>query len=214
MKNSVSTTNSLYINVNGNVLHFNFDYHGFTRYALAWEETEKWLTVWEPVEKACDITFKGTQEEYQEWVQPLVDLYEAQLQSDDYFKQIKQEKLQELLSKANKFEDNKNNDMYFTSSLGFKCNGDRRTKDNLQDLITFFDLQAQEGKLPYRDYDNNVQQVTKENLQTLLVEHVANGNNLYTQKWAYEQQINNAKSIDDLKVININFEMTNYEKNM
>lgn len=115
-----------------------------------------------------------------------------------------------VLAAAANFEDNLNKDMYFTSSLKFKVNGDRRTRDNIQDLITFFDAQQQEGKISYRDYDNKEQKLTKENLQTILVEHVTNGQNLYKQKWEKQQKIQAAQSFDDLKAVSTEFEMSDF----
>lgn len=115
-----------------------------------------------------------------------------------------------VLSKAAKFENSLNKDMYFTSSLRFKVNGDRRTRDNLQDLITFFDAQQQGGKISYRDYDNNEQKLTKENLQKLLEEHMTNGQNLYKQKWEMEKKIAAANSIEELKAISTEFTMTDF----
>ncbi len=125
---------------------------------------------------------------------------------------VREDKLNELDKAASSFEDNLNKDMYFTSSLGFKCNGDRRTKSNLQDLITFFDLQAHNGKVDYRDYDNQVQQLTKQQFQLLLGEHVANGNSLYDQKWKLQEQIKASKSKEALKKIAIDFTMSDFSK--
>lgn len=118
--------------------------------------------------------------------------------------------LAEVEKQAAKFESNLNKEMFFTSSLGFKVNGDRRTKDNLQDLITFFDLQAVEGKINYRDYDNNNQSLTKENLQALLAEHVKNGQALYTAKWQLQNQINEAQDLDALHDITVEFTMSDF----
>lgn len=126
--------------------------------------------------------------------------------------EFKDARLRELSRAAAAFENNLNTEMYFTSSLGFKVNGDRRTKANLQDLITFFDLQANDGTLPYRDYDNKNRNLTKQQLQLLLVEHVANGNNLYEQKWAYQNQVSQAKTKDAVKAIKFTFEMADYSK--
>ena len=120
--------------------------------------------------------------------------------------------LSQVDKETSKFEDNLNKEMYFTSSLGFKVNGDRRTKDNLQDLVTFFDLQAVEGKIQYRDYDNNDQSLTKEQLQTLLVEHVTNGQALYTMKWKMQTQIKEAQDFDSLHAIKIEFPMSDFSK--
>lgn len=36
----------------------------------------------------------------------------------------------------------------------------------------------------YKDYDNELQKLTKDQLQLLLTEHVINGQNLYNQKMA------------------------------
>ena len=120
--------------------------------------------------------------------------------------------LSEVDKQTAKFEDNLNKDMYFTSSLGFKVNGDRRTKDNLQDLVTFFDLQAVEGKIQYRDYDNHDQSLTKEQLQTLLTEHVVNGQSLYTKKWQLQSEIKAAQDFDSLSQIKIEFPMNDFSK--
>lgn len=141
----------------------------------------------------------------------------AQKAKEDYIKsitldQFKQERLQELDQISARFEDNLNKDMYFVSSNGFKCNGDRRTKSNLQDIITFFDLQAQGGKVMYRDYNNVERELTREQVQVLLVEHVANGNALYSQKWALQEKINAAKSKDALKKLKLEFAMSDFSK--
>ena len=120
--------------------------------------------------------------------------------------------LSQVDKETSKFEDNLNKEMYFTSSLGFKVNGDRRTKDNLQDLVTFFDLQAVEGKIQYRDYDNNDQSLTKEQLQTLLTEHVVNGQSLYTKKWQLQSEIKAAQDFDSLSQIKIEFPMNDFSK--
>lgn len=126
--------------------------------------------------------------------------------------EFKNMRLRDLSRQTSAFENNLNTEMYFTSSLGFKVNGDRRTKANLQDLINFFDLQANDGTLPYRDYDNKNRNLTKQQLQLLLVEHVANGNNLYEQKWAYQNQVSQAKTKDAVKAIKFTFEMADYSK--
>lgn len=124
--------------------------------------------------------------------------------------ELKQKKLSEVEQISSIFEENLNKDMYFTSSIGFKCNGDRRTRSNIEDLITFFDLQAQDGKVPYRDYNNKTQLLTKEQLQILLQEHVLNGKGLYDQKWKLQSQITSADTIENLNKIEIKFTMQDF----
>lgn len=103
------------------------------------------------------------------------------------------------------FESNLNKDMFFTSSLGFKVNGDRRTKDNLQDLINYGAETIQ-----YRDYDNINRTLNKSQLNILLMEHIANGNNLYKQKWDLQNQVSIAETFTQLSYINLTFTMADY----
>ena len=117
-------------------------------------------------------------------------------------------KLEELAQVTAKFEDNLNKDMYFTSSLGFKVNGDRRTRSNIEDLIRF----STTFPVQYKDYDNIFQKVTKDHLETMLQEHITNGLNLYQQKFSYESQIDACKSKEEVEAIKIEFEMMDFSK--
>lgn len=125
---------------------------------------------------------------------------------------VKQILLDEVSVKAAEFELNLNPAMYFVSSMNFRCNGDRRTKDNLSDLYTYFDLQAQGGHIMYRDYDNEMRPLTKEQVLTLLTEHVQNGQDLYMQKWSLQQKIADADNMDQLHELKIDFSMKDFTK--
>lgn len=117
-------------------------------------------------------------------------------------------KLEELAQVTAKFEDNLNKDMYFTSSLGFRVNGDRRTRSNIEDLIRF----SKTFPVQYKDYDNIFQKVTKDHLETMLQEHITNGLNLYQQKFSYESQIDACTTIEEVEAIKIKFEMMDFSK--
>lgn len=136
-----------------------------------------------------------------EYTPPVIDIQE-----------LKTAKLAELHAITNKFEENINKDMWFISSLGFKCGGDRREKANFADFIEYFDKYAVDGVISYRAYNNEDEYVTKEQLQLLKAEHVLNGFRLYQQKWAFENLIENARTVEDLDVIKLVFEMTDYTK--
>lgn len=129
------------------------------------------------------------------------------------FEVSKRNKLKELELITAKFEDGINKQLYFTSSLGFRCNGDRRTATNIAGLITAYDLPPNSGALvTYRDYDNGTHQLNKEQLQTLYLEHLDNGNMLYQQKWAMEAQIDAAETLDDLKALDLTFKMQDFSQ--
>lgn len=130
------------------------------------------------------------------------------LTDEDLLQKAKLAKLEELAQVTALFENNLNKDMYFTSSLGFRVNGDRRTRSNIEDLIQF----SLAFPVQYRDYDNRVQEVTQEQLQTMLAEHITNGNNLYNQKWNFEAQINACTTKEEVETIKIEFKMMDFGK--
>ena len=125
--------------------------------------------------------------------------------------EVKTSKLAELETKAAAFENNENKDMFFKSSvIGYLINGDRRTRSNIQDLITYQPTDI----VIYRDYENIERNLTKDELKIMLKEHVMNGQMLYNQKWEFEKQINACTSIDELNKIEISFIMQDFSKNV
>ena len=135
-------------------------------------------------------------------------------------------KLYELAQKAQSFEDNVNKSMYFISSVFVEkevqkddkttetikkhliINGDRRTRSNIQDLITY----QPTDNVIYRDYENIERTLTKDELKIILKEHVVNGQMLYNQKWEYEAKINACTTIEELNAIEIKFTMHDFSK--
>lgn len=133
-------------------------------------------------------------------------------------------KLYELSQKAQEFEQNVNKNMWFISSVFVETevqkddettetvkehlviNGDRRTRSNIQDLITY----QPTDNVIYRDYENVERTLTKDELKIILKEHVVNGQMLYNQKWEYEAKINACTTVDELNKIEINFIMQDF----
>ena len=87
-------------------------------------------------------------------------------------------------------------------------NGDRRTRSNIQDLITY----QPTDNVIYRDYENIERTLTKDELKIILKEHVVNGQMLYNQKWEYEAKINACTTIEELNAIEIKFTMHDFSK--
>lgn len=125
------------------------------------------------------------------------------------FEEVKSDKLSDLASKAQDFENNVNKEMWFKSSVnGYLINGDRRTRSNLEDLITY----STTDTIQLRDYENIERQLTKEQLQVMLKELCINGQLLYEQKWAFEDKINACTTIEELNAIKIKFTMKDFSK--
>lgn len=97
--------------------------------------------------------------------------------------------------------------MYFTSSLGFKVNGDRRTRSNIEDLISML---PDTTTVSYRDFNNEEQKLSRVQLQTILTEHFQNGLDLYQQKWQKQAELQATKTKEDLKAVNLDFTFKDY----
>lgn len=94
-------------------------------------------------------------------------------------------------------------DCHFLSSLGFVVNGDATANRNVDMLIRYFPSESE--TVAFCGYDNNMHDVTKENLETILKEIVANAQYLYQQKWLYREKISGAKTVEELEAIAIMF---------
>lgn len=128
--------------------------------------------------------------------------------------ELRRSKLEQLEQLASQFENNLNKDIYFVSSLGFKCNGDRRSFSNLVGLVNTFDIiaEGEPKQINFMDYNNNVQKLNKTQLETLIKEHSINGQHIYEQKWAYQKAIAAAQSIEALNQITFNFKMKDFKQ--
>ena len=95
--------------------------------------------------------------------------------------------------------------MIIKSSLGFSINADLRSQNNLRGLIAV-------GVEPinFVAADNSVKSLTLEQLNTLLNECAQNGQHLYLLKWQYREQIEQAKTVDELNAIKFNFTMKDF----
>lgn len=125
--------------------------------------------------------------------------------------ELKARKLAELSNITDKFEQNKCSEMYFTSSLGFRVNGDRRSVQNIESLITIGEPTR------FKDYDDNfhpdftvaVPDFSVEKLNILKLEIAKNSENLYQQKFLYEYRIQTATTPEELN-FDMVFEMSDF----
>ena len=117
--------------------------------------------------------------------------------------ELKSDKLAELSAKASSFEQTENKEMYIISSLGYKVNADPKALRNIEVLI---DL----GVTQFRNYDNKNVEVTTDNLKTIKSEIGINSVKLYQQKWAMQDLINKAETIEELNSIEFKFTMMDF----
>lgn len=120
--------------------------------------------------------------------------------------ELKSEKLDALTAITSKFDNQLvNTDMIIKSSLGFSINADLRSQNNLRGLIAV-------GVEPvnFVTADNSVQSLTLKQLNVLLNETAQNGQHLYLLKWQYREQIEQAKTKEDLNAIKFEFTMKDF----
>ena len=89
------------------------------------------------------------------------------------------------------------------SSAGFEIDADETANRNIEGLVLV--LEPCESTL-FRAYDNSFHEVTKEQLETMRKEIVVHSQWLYQAKWAFENQVKSAKTIEALEAIVITAE--------
>ena len=120
--------------------------------------------------------------------------------------ELKAKKLAEISAEAHKYSQYECEDMYLTSSVGYKINADHKSQDNIRGLIGL-GVQCR-----FKDYNNEYHPgTTIEQLQTMLTECYANGAMLYQQKFNYEDMVANAKSREEL-YFDVVFDMADFSK--
>ena len=120
--------------------------------------------------------------------------------------ELKVKKLAEILAEAHKYSQYECEDMYLTSSVGYKINADHKSQDNIRGLIDLGQPCA------FKDFDNVFHENTSiEDLNVMLHECYANGAMLYQQKFAYEDMVANAKSREEL-YFDVVFDMADFSK--
>ena len=122
--------------------------------------------------------------------------------------ELKSDKLDALTAITSKYDNQLvNNEMVIQSSLGFTINADLRSQNNLRGLIAV-------GVEPvnFMTADNSMKSLTLEQLNILLNECALNGQNLYLQKWQYREQIEQAKTVEELDKIEFKFKMKDFSK--
>ena len=125
---------------------------------------------------------------------------------DDTIEALKAQKLAEISAEAHKYSQYECENMYLTSSKGFKINADRKAQDNLKGLIGI-GLTCR-----FKDYDNEFHSgTTVEDLNLMLLECYQNGAMLYQKKFEYEAMVANAKSRDELN-FDVVFDMADFSK--
>lgn len=105
-------------------------------------------------------------------------------------------------------------DATVTSSLGFVADSDVRAVTDVSGLITVAESTPEESRsaVAFMDANNDAHMLTLDQLKTLQLEIIQNGQSAYQQKWTLRTAIENAEDAEALDEIEIKFEGLDFSK--
>ena len=86
---------------------------------------------------------------------------------------------------------------------------DKRSQENIQGVLTIME-ETGTDTCSYRCGDNVLRDLTTEQLETVYKEALINGQNLYTQKWQFEAQLEVCETKEELEALSFDFKMTDF----
>lgn len=101
-----------------------------------------------------------------------------------------------------------------TTSLGFVADSDSRAMMDVNGLVTTLEAQPAESRatVAFMDANNQTHLLDLEQLKTVQVEIIQNGQSAYQQKWTLRTAIETAQSKEDLEAIEIKFTAEDFSK--
>lgn len=118
--------------------------------------------------------------------------------------EVKTQKLAELESKFLAWYET---EATVTSSLGFVADSDSRAMMDTSGLVTTLEAQSEDarGTVAFMDHNNQPHQLTLEQMKTVNLEIIQNGQSAYAQKWALRTAIEAAETAEAVNAITIEF---------
>lgn len=192
--------------VNGEVLMFDWDPIEENIHAIQYHNNSGHIEY-----KDNSPNMSISNEDYETKVKPYVDLWqieknrilEEQRKAEEEYnsvENVRARKLNELNSLFVQAETNGT----LESSVGFTIDANERANRDIDGLIKSLEATPEETVL-FCAADNSFHEVTLDNLKTMQLEVIAYGQQLYTKKWQYREQINQAQSKEELDAIEIKF---------
>lgn len=128
------------------------------------------------------------------------------------FDELKDEKIQEVRNKTKAFDNQlENKEMVFKSSLGFLVDGDLKSKGNVEGCIEKL-KKEDSATITFMCGDNVPRELTLQDLETIYLEIINNGENLYQQKWKMIAELTEITTKEELEAYEIVFTQTDFSK--
>lgn len=105
-------------------------------------------------------------------------------------------------------------DAVVTSSLGFVADSDVRAVTDVEGLITVSEATPEESRttVAFMDHENVPHMLDLDQLKTLHLEIIQNGQAAYQQKWTMRNAIESAETADAVRAVEIMFEGLDFSK--
>ena len=174
---------------------------GFTEFASIWDPSAFWL----------DVTGLTDEEIQVGWIlRSSVDrgtYFEAPVPIEDtstieYRQREALETLETLFAGVQETA-------FIFSSLGFRANAGQRAYRDVDGLIKQMTAEGHDTVL-FRDYDNEMQNITLADANVLMMEIIKNGQSLYQQKWALEKTIAAITDDEGFAKLDLSFYMSDF----
>ena len=105
-------------------------------------------------------------------------------------------------------------DAVVASSLGFVADSDVRAVTDVEGLITVSEATPEESRstVAFMDHENVPHMLSLEQLKTLHLEILQNGQSAYKQKWSLRASIEGAETAEAVNAVEIKFEGLDFSK--
>lgn len=197
------------ISVNGNPMQFKFPpVAGHEKvHAIQWHEGSGTLEL---------DGFTGeplTAADYDRAVAPYVQFWETEkakreaekAEQEAEYNRLENVKARKLAELNRAMEEAKvSSSVSILSSTGYTVNANTTAKQNVDGLITAMTATGREV-VGFMTYDNQLINMTLEQLKTIQLELISYGNNLYARKWALRSQIEACKTKEEVDAIVIDY---------
>ena len=119
-------------------------------------------------------------------------------------KNIRYKQIEERFNKAS-------TSAFITSSYGFRVDANDVANRNVEGLLKVMKADNEESVL-FKDYDNNFHNITLEELEKIQLEIIRNGQNLYKQKWTFQNDISLMTEESKVIAYNISYKNMDFSK--
>ena len=150
--------------------------------------------------------------EYDNYVQPFVDLWQAKKDEQEQQQQQEQEDWEKFencqaraLTQLNKDFETAKQRAHIKSSLGFTIDANQTANENITGLLVTI---GETETIQFCDYYNKFRELNKSQLQILQTELITNAQSLYQQKWQYRHAIEDCIDNEGLDAVLATIEFT------